>query len=270
MDAAKNLGAPEAHGAAESRTRILLVDEHALTAEIERKYLASVGFEVVLATEAEQAATKVAAEPFDLIMIDTSFRGDKGADTLALLKKRSCNPEIKSIVSGLSFPPPLKRKVREAGADEIFVKPVPRQQMLREIKKLTARESRGTERIHHSLSLVLKWDNSVYNCRTLDVSAEGVHLSELGGSGSAKAGGRSGAPATGSDSAKRPPIGSQVEMDIQLTDNEFLTKVQGEVMRHTTEGFGVRFLKLKKTDQKKLDKYILKHSLEQAASHFYL
>lgn len=270
MDAAKSLDGVEPTQTTERRTRILLVDEHAITAEIERKYLVSVGFEVVLATETEQAMAKIAAEPFDLVMIDTSFRGDKGAETLMVLRKKSCNPGVKSLVSGLSFPPPLKKRVREAGADEIFVKPIPRPQMLREIKKLTAQDIRVTERIPHTLHLVLKWEQGVFNCQTLNVSADGLHLSAWSPSankGFVRQGLGSPAP---SEALSRPPIGALVEMDVQLTESEHLTKIQGEVMRHTPEGFGVRFVKLKKSDQKKLDKYILRHSLEHAASHFYL
>jgi CheY-like chemotaxis protein len=267
MDAAKVLVVSEGSSSAEQKTRILLVDEHAITAEIERNYLAGVGFEVVLSTDSEQAISKVASESFDLIMIDTSFRGDKGVDTLKLLKARSQNRNIKAIVSGLSFPPPLKQRVRDAGADEIFVKPVPRPQVLREIKRLTANEVRGTERVQHSVNMVLKWDEGVHNCLTLDVSTEGVHLSAIGKTAVSKA---KFDAAAGGEKEIRPPIGAMVEMDIQLTKTESLSKVQGEVMRHTAEGFGVRFLKLKKADQKKLDKHILRHSLEHAASHFYL
>jgi CheY-like chemotaxis protein len=251
MDTAKKIGTADTAVDSQKRSRILLVDEHAVTAEIERNYLSSVGFEVSLATDTEQAMSKIAAESFDLIMIDTNFRGDKGVETLRVLKARSSNPAVKSIISGLSFPPPLKQKARDAGADEIFIKPVPRPQVLKELKKLLANEVRVNERISHALNLVLKWNEAVQNCTTLDLSAEGVHLSALKGS-------------------QRPEIGAMVEMDIQLTQSESLSKVQGEVMRHTAEGFGVRFQKLKKTDQKKLDKYILRHSLEHAASHFYL
>jgi CheY-like chemotaxis protein len=253
MDAAKKLGTTDTTQEGAKRTRILLVDEHTLTGEIELKHLAGAGFDVVLASDSEQAISRVSSEAFDVIMIDSSFRGDQGPDTLKVLKAKSKNPNIKSIVSGLSFPPPLKRKVREAGADEIFVKPVPRPQLLREIKKLTANEIRVNERIPHSLNLVLSWEKGSYNCRTLDLSSEGVHLSELS-----------------SGTVRKPPVGAEVEMDIQLTGSESVSKVQGEVRRHTTEGFGVRFLKLKKSDQKKIDKYVLKHSLEQASSHFYL
>lgn len=235
------------------KTRILLVDEHPITAEIERTYLISVGFEVALASDIEDALAKIKSASFDLVMIDVNFRGDKGVETLKALKKQSQNSALKSIVSGLAFPPPLKKKVREAGADEIFIKPVPRQQVLKDIKRLTEGIVRGTERIAHSLRLVLRWGQDIQSCHTLDVSSEGLHLTT-----EQKAGGI------------KPKIGTQVEMDIQLTDKEALSRVLGEVVRHTSDGFGVRFQKLKKADQKKLDKYILKHSLEHAASHFYL
>jgi DNA-binding response OmpR family regulator len=236
------------------KPRILLVDEHVVTAEIERSYLIGVGFDVVLASDGEEAVRRVREEEFDLIIVDTSFRGDKGVDTLKSLKRSSKNAGVKAIVTGLSFPPPLKKKVREAGADEIFIKPAPRPQVLKEIKKLTLSASRGTERILQALSLVLKWGDEAYNCQTLDLSADGVHLSILRKSGG----------------AGRPSVGEAVEMDIQLTESESLSRVTGIVMRHTAEGFGVRFEKMKKADQKKLDKYILRHSLEQAASHYYL
>lgn len=237
------------------KPRILLVDEHVVTAEIERSFLTGVGFEVELVTTADAAIDAIGATSFDLIMVDTSFRGDRGVETLQALRRRSRNPEVKSIVTGLSFPPPLKKKARDAGASEIFVKPAPRPQVLREIKRLTDSKSRGNERIPHSLSLVLLWDEQTYNCRTLDLSSDGVHLSTL---------------TRGGQEGTRPPVGSSVEMDIQLTGKESISKVAGVVRRHTKEGFGVSFGEMKKSDRKKLDKYVLKHSLEQATSHYYL
>ncbi len=260
MDAAKKLDVEHAkgkNGTPESppTPRILLVDEHVVTAEIERSYLIGVGFDVALATEADEAQKLIGSQSFDLIMVDTGFRGDQGVETLKALKSKSKNPEVKSIVTGLSFPPPLKKKVREAGADELFVKPAPRPQVLKEIKKLTSSASRNNERVAHVLSLVLKWEDSILSCQTLDLSSDGVHLSLVNKS---------------RQNLQPPPVGAKVEMDIQLTEKDGLSRVMGEVMRHTKEGFGVRFTHLKKSDQKKLDKYMLRHSLEQAASHYYL
>lgn len=250
MDPALNLD----QDAGGRKPRILLVDEHVVTADIERSYLLGVGFDVVLATDGEEAVRRIKDEFFDLIMVDASFRGDMGVDTLKSLKRNTKNKDVKAIMTGLSFSPPLKKRARDAGADEIFVKPAPRPQVLKEIKKLTMSAARGTERIAHALSLVLKSGEEVFSCKTLDLSSEGVHLCSLSQS-------------TADD---RPSVGAAVEMDIQLSESEGLSKVTGVVMRHTAEGFGVRFEKMKRADQKKLDKYILKHSLEQAASHYYL
>jgi DNA-binding NtrC family response regulator len=85
--------------AAETRTRILLIDDDELIAGSLRTYLVERGCEVDLATEPAAAATLMAARAYDTVMVDPYLTAGAQADRLSLIATvRELQPHANVIV----------------------------------------------------------------------------------------------------------------------------------------------------------------------------
>lgn len=71
--------------AAETRARILLIDDDELIAESLRRYLLDQGCEVDLATEPEAAAALMAVRVYDTVMVDPYLTAGVQQDRLSLI-----------------------------------------------------------------------------------------------------------------------------------------------------------------------------------------
>jgi DNA-binding response OmpR family regulator len=237
----------------ESRGVMLIIEESPLSGEIERNYFGSVGFDTKLATSTSQAEALLKSEHFDILLVDMSFAGNKG---LAMVKRAlqvSQNPALKIMVSALKQTPALRKKITEAGAHAFVTKPAPRQQLLKEVVKLSSQESRAAERVREKLSLECQIPSlkRSFESQTLDLSSEGVHVQY---SVEAK--------------APKPEVGTAVCIILLFKDQKL--SLNGEIVRHTALGIGVKFVDLNKVTQRSLDKHLLINSVEHKSSHFYL
>ena len=253
MAAAENL-VPMSPPEADLQPLILLVDDHHVTAEIERSYFGSVGFRVVLATNSQDVERIVREQDVDLIMIDVSFARDQGLKLVSHIKKQARNAHLKIIVTSVVGLPALRKNAEDAGADQFLTKPAPRPKILREIKRLTDQKARGGERVKQELHIQYSFENKNEAALTLDLSIDGVHLAHFGKS----------------LQNKYPSVGSSISLTLDLDPKEKPLVVTGQVVRHTQEGFGVKFDELSKNSRRILDKYTLKFSMEHRASQFYL
>lgn len=232
----------------ESSPLVLIVDDTRITADIERNFIVLSGFRVLVASSLQEVLDLVKEHAIDLIMIDVAFAKDKGLDVLSEARRLSCNSAMKALVTSMTSSNAVREKAEKSGADHFLVKPAPRQKVLKEIKALTSLAARDFERIKESLNVRLKLeDNTFRNAHSLDISEDGIHL--------------------GCDGVK-PALGAAISMEISVESG--LLNVSGSVVRHTTEGFGVRFDELTRTAKRALDKFILAHSMEAKASRYYL
>lgn len=241
------------HGA-EALPSILLVDDHQVTADIERAYFAGVGFRVLLATTPADAESIVRQEHVDLIMIDVEFARKQGLKVMQAARRVSKNDKIKALVTSLVGSPEVRKQALAAGADGFFTKPAPRPKVLKEIKKMTEQKTRGSERIKQSLQIrcVVEGGEETVQARSLDISSEGMHLQLADAQRS------------------KPRMGAKVTLQFSLGGKEKPLSIAGDVVRHTQEGFGVKFGALNTIQSRQLDKYLLKFSMEHRASQYYL
>ena len=252
MGAAESLEKKNNHLDTEEQPAILLVDDHHVTADIEHAYFASVGFRVFLASSAADVQGIVRKHKIDLIMVDVDFGRKKGLAVVQAAKRASCNLKIKALVTSMSGAPEIRTKALAGGADGFFTKPAPRPKVLKEIKKMTEQKSRGTERVKQTLSVKCTSEGKTAVATTLDLSGDGVHLSYS------------------SKSAPKPALGASISIAILLEKTDKAIVLEGTVVRHTLDGFGVRFAEMGKMQQRQLDKYLLKFSMEHRASQYYL
>lgn len=153
------------------------------------------------------------------------------------------------IVTSVSGDHSLRKAATTAGASAFIVKPAPRPRYLKEIKKLSARKSRDTERVHQSIAVQLVWADKNAKAQTLDLSSEGIHLAVDVKTGLIA-------------------LGTRIQLSFEVEERQL--KIEGEVVRHTPKGVGVRFVNVGAQAQRTLDKFLLRFSIEHQASHFYL
>ena len=81
---------------------LLLVEDVSVTADIERSYFASVGFNVVAASSVIDSEAAVSRQWIDIVILDVAFAKKKGNDLIPILLKKSRNPALKVIVTSVS------------------------------------------------------------------------------------------------------------------------------------------------------------------------
>jgi DNA-binding response OmpR family regulator len=254
VGAAQNLGKNADSKADASNALVLIAEDSSLNGEIERNYFSSVGFDTKLATTPQQVESILASENVDVLIVDVGFAGDKGLSMVKVASRVSQNPNLRILVTSVRQTPEIRRKVVESGAHAFVSKPSPRPVLLKEVKKLGKQAARTSERVHEQLQVTASFEslNWSFDGVSLDVSSEGIHIqygSHL--------------------SRSKPALGTNVSVTLHFKSEKPLV-VAGNVVRHTPEGLGVKFEELNKTVQRALDKFLLKHSIEHKASHFYL
>lgn len=235
---------------------LLLVDDHHVTSEIERNYFSNAGFRVLVAASLAEVEQLVTHQHVDVLMIDVNFAREQGLQVMQHAKALSRNKELKAVVTSLVGLPSVRKGAMEKGADQFIVKPAPRPKVLKEMKKILSKQTRGNERIRKQLEIRFTCGGNSFVSQTLDLSSDGVHL----------------APGANAATHARdvPSVGSGIVLEFHLAHKDKVFQITGKVVRHTSEGFGVKFDELSKTAARALDKFLLEFSMEHRASQYYL
>ena len=102
--------------------KILIADDERKLREIMRDYLVSKGFQIVLASDGEEALTAAFAQVFDLIILDVMMPGINGIEVCREIRRQQNIPVL--FLSALGEEEDLLTGY-EAGADDYIVKPFP-------------------------------------------------------------------------------------------------------------------------------------------------
>lgn len=104
--------------------RILVVDDVADNVEILRMRLESLGYEVAVATDGEQALDAVKADPPDLVLLDIMMPRIDGLEVVRRLKADSSLPFIPVVLVTAKANPKDVVAGLDAGGDDYLTKPV--------------------------------------------------------------------------------------------------------------------------------------------------
>jgi two-component system OmpR family response regulator len=130
-------------------TRILLVDDEAALREVLADYLVRQGFAVVQAGNAVEARARIAAEPFDLVLLDIMMPGEDGLSLCRHLAEGRALPVIFITAKGES----TDRIVGlEIGADDYVVKPFDPRELVARIRSVLRRSARTPAETPEALS----------------------------------------------------------------------------------------------------------------------
>jgi CheY-like chemotaxis protein len=103
------------------RKRILVADDHALTRETVAKMLRDEGYDVVLATDGQEALALLSTYHPDLVLTDLSMPRLSGIDVLTSVKRLA--PTTPVIIFTADARPEVEREARQRGAQDYLHKP---------------------------------------------------------------------------------------------------------------------------------------------------
>ncbi len=99
--------------------------------------LESGGFEVTLATTAAEAIAWDGADPADVMLLDVGLPDADGLTVIAGLTARGLKPEMIFAMTGHAGEE-MRARCIAAGCDEVLLKPVPVQELLRIVSEAVA------------------------------------------------------------------------------------------------------------------------------------
>lgn len=117
--------------------RLLLVEDSPMISGALKILLESGGFEVTVAQTAAEAAAWHGPERADVMLLDLGLPDADGLSVIASLAKRGMKPVITFAMTGRNDAETIER-CKAAGCDDVLVKPVPVQQLLRIVTKAVA------------------------------------------------------------------------------------------------------------------------------------
>ncbi len=133
------------------RSKILVVDDIALNRKLQKTYLESVGYQVVIAVDGADALQRIGEESPDLILLDVMMPKMNGFQVCRRLKSLDSTRFIPIImVTALNE---VEDKVQgiEAGADDFISKPFNKLELLARVKSLLR-----IKHLHDELELKIK------------------------------------------------------------------------------------------------------------------
>ena len=117
--------------------RVLLVEDSPMINGALKLLLESGGFDVSLATTASEATELGLAQRADVMLLDISLPDGDGLTVLDELTARGMKPGTTYAMTGHSDPGTRDRCLA-AGCDDVLLKPVPVQQLLRIVSEAAA------------------------------------------------------------------------------------------------------------------------------------
>lgn len=130
-------------------SRLLVIDDNVLVGKMLKEALSEEGFEVRVATDANQGyAAAIEFHP-DLILLDVQLPDVTGSDLIPIIKNRDDLKQIPIImITGTHGQTDHKVKAFQAGADDYVLKPFEMPELIERIKAVLRRSSKRSSSPH--------------------------------------------------------------------------------------------------------------------------
>ncbi len=119
------------------KSRILLVEDSPMISGALKMLLEAGGFDVTLAATAAEAAAWAGSSPPAVMLLDVGLPDGDGLDVIGALASRGLRPTVTYAMTGHSDEVTRARCI-SAGCDDVLIKPVPVQLLLRIVSEAVA------------------------------------------------------------------------------------------------------------------------------------
>ena len=227
------------------RKKILITEDVSVFLELEESIFQRDGIDIIIAENGTQALEIIEEERPDLVLLDLNME-DIGGDECCLRIKE--NPDLKAtpvlIMSHANWGEDVDR-ARRAKCDEVIMKPINRQHLLKTVRELLLLADRTEERVDTSLPMHFgRLTDDEKSGFTVDVSVGGVFIK---------------------DSAVIP-AGTPVTVTLPLPGEEDEVKCRGTVAwvnhpKHSTKedypgGIGIQFIDINPKYKDAIHRYV--------------
>jgi CheY-like chemotaxis protein len=120
---------------------ILIVDDHPINLKLASEVLQFAGYDVLRATDADQALLVLQRARPDLILMDISLPGMNGLELTRKLKADEATRQIRIVALTASAMKGDDQKAREAGCDGYITKPIDTRRLPLQVAEYLRRDS---------------------------------------------------------------------------------------------------------------------------------
>ena len=231
---------------------ILLAEEHPLTAKIEKKSLEESGFETILVHSMAEILVQVENTKIDILMIDMNFQWDSSPkhNSISKIKQISLSSEIKIILTSVV---PIEKKVSKTlikMIDLTMIKPMTKNKMVQEIKKLFSLEIRKNHRMMSELKATIVCENRIFRNKMIDISENGFHLDDK-------------------NDLLKLNIGSVLKIKLEVPNYQNPMVIMAIVVRKSEQGYGIKITDISLENRMIISKYIQKNCPIKRKEIFY-
>ncbi len=112
--------------------KVLVVDDHDINRKLPMAILSRLGIAVAEAENGPEALDKMRADPgIRHVLLDVSMPGMSGTEVCAILRAQPDGGELRIVAYTAHAFPTEKQKIMSAGFDELLLKPINREALLR-------------------------------------------------------------------------------------------------------------------------------------------
>jgi two-component system, cell cycle response regulator DivK len=122
-----------------SRPRVLVVDDNPINLELISLLLEAEDFDVVSATDAQEALAAIERKTFDLFVLDVQLPGMSGLDLLRLLRSRPDTSKCCAVIVTSYAMEADRATAADAGCDAYFAKPIDTRTFARDVRAVYER-----------------------------------------------------------------------------------------------------------------------------------
>ncbi len=233
--------------------RMILVDDKAVTTDLDRAGYRKMGVFVRAAVNYEETSKAMAKEKIDLIVINLDFAGVDGTALTRHLKSQPEFSAVPIVLTSVRTSARVRTAALEAGADLFVEQPLPRQYFIEKLKQLLEQKTRNNDRIEGAGDVKCEFNGTEMTCPISDLSQSGILVA----------------------ATAAIPEGTDIVVEFDLPGGKKPVRIKGLVVRNLRNGnqitgVGIRFVQFIGDAEKRLEKHIAKTAQGDNKLQYYL